>query len=489
MVFSSTIFLFLFLPLTLAGYYLIDRRFKNYFLLLASLLFYAWGEPTFVFVMMGSTLVNHFMALLIDHLIVRSECGSERENHYRKIAKTVLVITVVLNLSLFFVYKYLDFTIGNINALVSLFGAEPLPKTGILLPIGISFFTFQALSYVFDVYYRKGTVQKNPLNTMLYIALFPQLIAGPIVRYETVADEIKNRKETLSDFTSGVKRFVIGLGKKVILSNTIAILADYCFNMSDYSDLSVALAWFGIIAYTLQIYFDFSGYSDMAIGLGLMFGFHFSENFNYPYYSASVSEFWRRWHISLGSWFRDYVYFPLGGSRVDSKARLLFNLFVVWLLTGIWHGASWNFVVWGLFYFIILAFEKLTGIPKCFKHTWQKILYRIFTLLAVMLGWVIFRAPDLSSGLSYIGSMLGLNGNTMFNSSTAFQIQNYIVIIIIAAALSLPVIPKLKQTVEKEKAANVAFVSVESVLLIVILVVSISFCTISSYDPFIYFNF
>lgn len=489
MVFSSTVFLFAFLPVTLAGYYLIDRRFKNYFLLLASLLFYAWGEPKFVFVMIGSTLVNHFLALLTDHLIVRAESSPDREQHYRRLAKAVLTITVILNLSLFFVYKYLDFAIGNINSIAALFGAEPLPLPGILLPIGISFFTFQALSYVFDVYYRKGTVQKNPLNTMLYIALFPQLIAGPIVRYETVAEEIRNRKETLSDFTSGVKRFIIGLGKKVLISNTIAILADYCFNMPDYSQLPVVLAWLGIIAYTLQIYFDFSGYSDMAIGLGLMFGFHFSENFNYPYFSGSVSEFWRRWHISLGSWFRDYVYFPLGGSRVNSKARLLLNLFVVWLLTGVWHGASWNFVVWGLFYFVILAFEKLTGIPKRFDHTWHKVLYRIFTLLAVMLGWVVFRAPDLSGGLSYIGSMFGLNGNAVFSCTTGVQIQNYILLIIVAAVLSVPVIPKLRQLAEKRQGSNAVYITAESLLLIVILLVSVSFCTISAYDPFIYFNF
>lgn len=488
MVFSSTVFLFLFLPLTLVGYYLIDRRFKNYFLLIASLLFYAWGEPTFVFVMIGSTMVNHVMALIIDRLVGKAETAGA-SGVYKKQAKAVLALTVIMNLALFFVYKYLDFAVSNLNFLASLFGIEPLELPGILLPIGISFFTFQALSYVFDVYYRKGTVQKNPFNTMLYIALFPQLIAGPIVRYETVADEIRNRKETLDDFTAGVKRFIVGLGKKVIISNSVALLADYCFNSADYSSLTVVLAWLGIIAYTLQIYFDFSGYSDMAIGLGLMFGFHFGENFNYPYYSDSVSEFWRRWHISLGSWFRDYVYFPMGGSRVKSKARLLMNLFVVWLLTGIWHGASWNFIVWGLFYFVILAFEKLTGIPKRFQYSWQKGLYRAFTILAVMTGWVIFRAPGLTQGLIYLGSMFGLNGNAVFSSTTGLQLQNNIVLILAAVLLSLPVIPKLKEIAAKRSATNVICITAESVFLILILVVSISFCTISMYDPFIYFNF
>lgn len=487
MVFSSTVFLFLFLPLTLAGYYLIDRRFKNCFLLIASLLFYAWGEPVFVFVMIGSTMVNHAMALIIDRLIVKSETAGEIK--FKKHAKAVLTVTVILNLALFFVYKYLDFAVRNLNSLAELFGMKPLELPGIVLPIGISFFTFQALSYVFDVYYRKGTVQKNPLNTMLYIALFPQLIAGPIVRYETVADEIRNRRETLDDFTRGVKRFIIGLGKKVIISNSVALLADYCFNSADYASLSVVLAWLGITAYTLQIYFDFSGYSDMAIGLGLMFGFHFSENFNYPYYADSVSEFWRRWHISLGSWFRDYVYFPMGGSRVRSRARLLLNLFVVWLLTGIWHGASWNFVAWGLFYFVILAFEKLTGIPKRFRHGWQKGLYRAFTILAVMTGWVIFRAPGLSRGLSYLGSMFGLNGNAVFNSTAELQLQNNILLILAAVLLSLPVIPKLKEAAAGRSASKVLCITAESVLLVVILIVSVSFCTISTYDPFIYFNF
>lgn len=488
MVFSSTIFLFFFLPLTLIGYYLIDRRFKNVFLLLASLIFYAWGEPLFVLIMIGFAIINHFTVLLMDSFLVRADSSTENAGHYKKLAKLVLAITVILDLLLFFIFKYLNFTISNVNSLFSLFGAEEtLPQTNIALPIGISFFTFQILSYVFDIYYRKGTVQKNPLNTMLYISLFPQLIAGPIVRYQTVANELRSRKETLNDFIYGTKRFIIGLGKKAILSNTLAITADYCFNSADYSQLTALLAWVGIIAYTLQIYFDFSGYSDMAIGLGRMFGFHFDENFNYPYISGSVSEFWRRWHISLGTWFRDYVYFPMGGSRVKSKSRLILNLFVVWLLTGVWHGASWNFIVWGLFYFAILVFEKLTGFPKKFRHKWQKVLYRIFTLLCIMLGWVVFRAPDLSSGMAYIGSMFGLNG-AFCDSTASYLFLENLGLLAAGILLSTPIIPWIKSH-SSGKISGAVYSTAEAVIIAAIFIASISFITITSYDAFIYFNF
>ena len=488
MVFSSTIFLFFFLPLTIIGYYLIDRRFKNVFLLLASLFFYAWGEPLFVFIMVGVTVINHFMALLMDRFIVKSENSAENAPHYKRLAKTVLTGAVVIDLLMFFVFKYLNFAISNVNSLFSLFGAEEvIPQTNIALPIGISFFTFQILSYVFDIYYRNGTVQKNPLNTMLYVSLFPQLIAGPIVRYETVANELRSRKETIADFVYGTKRFIIGLGKKAILSNTLAITADYCFNSADYTQLTALMAWVGILTYTLQIYFDFSGYSDMAIGLGRMFGFHFDENFNYPYISASVSEFWRRWHISLGTWFRDYVYFPMGGSRVKSKSRLILNLFVVWLLTGVWHGASWNFIVWGLFYFAILVFEKLTGYPKKFKRKWQQIFYRIFTLLCVILGWVVFRAPDLSSGMAYIGAMFGLNG-TFCDSSALYMFIENLGMLAAGMILSTPIVPWIKKRCTG-KVSGVVYSTAETVIIAAVFVLSISFITITSYDAFIYFNF
>ncbi len=491
MVFSSTIFLFIFLPCVLIGYYLIDRRFKNVFLLLASLVFYAWGEPRFVFVMIASILVNHFFARRIDAAMTEAENleGKTTQAGYRRRAKRWLTATVVFNLAIFFVYKYLNFTIRNVNTVAGLFGIKQLTQTNIALPIGISFFTFQAMSYVFDVYYRRGRVQKNPLNTALYVSLFPQLIAGPIVRYETVAQEIEERKVTLEDFAEGIRRFILGLAKKVILANSLAILADYAFSNTDFSHLSVAMAWLGVLAYSLQIYFDFSGYSDMAIGLGRMFGFHFLENFDYPYISRSVTEFWRRWHISLGSWFRDYVYFPLGGSRVDSRKKLLRNLFVVWLLTGVWHGAAWNFIAWGLMYFVLLAFEKLTGYPERFSHQWQKVLYRVFTLLAIMLGWVLFRADGLKNGVSYIAAMFGLMGNRLCDSAAAFQIWSSIAVIIPGVLFSTPIIKKLSNTTfftrEKRLIPNI----ITFIVYFGLFVVSVSFTVASTYNPFIYFNF
>ena len=473
MVFSSFVFLLVFLPLCLLGYYLINPRFRNVFLLIASVLFYAWGEPKFIYVMLGSILVNWLFGL-----------GADRFRKNKTAGRVLIALMVLFNVSIFFVYKYLNFTIRNIN---SLFGSS-LPLTNFVLPIGISFYTFQAMSYVIDVYREKGQVQKNPLNVALYTMFFPQLIAGPIVRYETVADEIKNRKETLSDFAEGIKRFIIGLSKKVIISNTVAVAADMAFNTADYSELTVLMAWLGAVCYTLQIFFDFSGYSDMAIGLGRMFGFHFNENFNYPYCSLTVSEFWRRWHISLGSWFRDYVYFPLGGSRVSTKKRLIFNLFVVWMLTGIWHGASWNFVFWGFMYFVLLTFEKLTGIEKKLNCSWKRALYRVFTLFCVMMGWVVFRAPGLKMGAKYELAMFGIYGNKLYDLSSLYWVGEYLVIIITAAAFSIPVIPWIKGKLKNAAAKNI-YAVIETAVLAAFLTASISFISITAYDPFIYFNF
>ncbi|MDR2137258.1 MAG: MBOAT family protein, partial [Synergistaceae bacterium] len=345
MVFSSTVFLFLFLPGLLAVYYnpffLFSksphkgRTFRNTILLLASLCFYAWGEPLFVFAMMASILVNWGFGLLLAR---------------GKSKKGVLTAAVIYNVGLLFVFKYLSFTLRNVDYVF---------RTGvtvdIALPIGISFFTFQLMSYVFDVSRTPELARRNPLDVALYVSLFPQLIAGPIVRFETIAGEIRGRVETSRDFTEGMTRFVFGLGKKLLIANYVGFLADEIFASS--LPLSAATAWIGAIAYTLQIYFDFSGYSDMAIGLGWMFGFHFEENFDYPYISKSITEFWRRWHISLSTWFRDYLYIPLGGNR-GSKSRTIFNLFIVWLLTGMWHGANWTFIVWGLYYFVLLLAER-----------------------------------------------------------------------------------------------------------------------------------
>lgn len=483
-VFSSTIFLFAFLPLTLAGYYLLNPKFKNYFLLAASLFFYAWGEPKFVYVMISSILVNYLFALLIDH---RKKRGKQKKN--RLIAKAYLVAMVVFNLSLFFVYKYLDFAVTNINALGALFGMRSLPLRHIALPIGISFFTFQAMSYVFDVYYGRGEVQKNPLNVMLYVSLFPQLIAGPIVRYGTVAREINERKETLEDFAEGIRRFILGLGKKVLLANNLALLAETAFVRTKISDLSMLLAWTGALAFSLQIYFDFSGYSDMAVGLGRMFGFHFEENFNYPYISGSVTEFWRRWHISLGSWFRDYVYIPLGGSRV-SKKRLVLNLLIVWLLTGIWHGASWNFVAWGLMYFFLLTFEKLTGWPQKLSHRSARVIYRIWTLLMVMLGWVLFNAQGIKNGIRYLSCMFGLTGGTFAERSTVFLLQQNMALLVVSMVLCMPVLPMLRRRLALLLGKyDVALYCVSTVASLALFLTAIALTVTGAYNPFIYFHF
>lgn len=475
MLFSAPIFLFAFLPLCLAGNYLLDKKFRNAFLLLMSLFFYTWGEPKFIFVMLVSIIMNYLFGLGVDKF--RSK---------KPVAYALLALMALWNLSVFFVYKYLNFAITNVNLI---FGKD-IPLTKFVLPIGISFFTFQAISYVVDVYRGNGKVQKNPLNVMLYITFFPQLIAGPIVRYETVANEINHRQTALSDFVLGLKRFIYGLSKKLIISNLCAAAADMAFEAADYSTLSTCTAWLCAICYTLQIFFDFSGYSDMAIGLGLMFGFHFNENFDYPYCSASVSEFWRRWHISLGTWFRDYIYFPLGGSRVKTKARLIFNLFVVWMLTGIWHGASWNFVLWGFLYFVILTFEKLTGIPKCFNKVWQRVIYRIFTLLFVVLGWVIFRTPDLNGALIYIGCMFGIKGSGLSDGIFLQLLGDYFPVILLGVLFSIPFVKYFrdKLTARFQKGGAVCDV-LSYITCLVLFVVSCCFAVSSSYNPFIYFNF
>ncbi len=475
MLFSSTEFLVIFLPIVLFGYYVLfkkSRSLQNVFLLVASLVFYAWGEPRFVFIMMASIVFNWLMGLLVD-----------RYREKKNAARVIIIIDVAFNLALLFVFKYLMFTLENAN---SLFGLEiRIPE--IALPIGISFFTFQAMSYVLDVYRKDGEMQKNILNVGLYIALFPQLIAGPIVRYQTVADEIKNRKETLEDFTEGVKRFIVGFLKKVLLANSMAIIADGIFDSTE--PVSTASAWLGLIAYTFQIYYDFSGYSDMGIGLGRMFGFHFLENFNYPYISLSVSEFWRRWHISLGSWFRDYVYFPLGGSRVSKKSRLIFNLFAVWFLTGVWHGANWTFIIWGLMYFVLIATEKLSGMEKKLSGKKFVPLKYIYTMFFVCIGWMIFRASDIGAAGEYFEALFGI-GVSGTDDTFRYYINNYAVLTIAAAIFSFPIAPKLRKKVESlSKGPKVVCDVLYVVAVMALFVAAFSFIVKGSYNPFIYFNF
>lgn len=467
LVFSSATFLFLFLPAVLILYYnpiIKERAFRNAILIASSIFFYAWGEPFFVLLMLASIMFNWLFGLGV---------AKFKDSNLSK-AKLFVALSVVMNLSLMFVFKYLTFALENINAIFS----SNLDTLDIALPIGISFFTFQAMSYVIDVYRGNGAAQKNPFNVALYIAFFPQLIAGPIVRYQTIAEQINFRKENFNDFSDGVYRFMLGFCKKVLIANNVASIADEIFNGSE---MSVATAWIGAIAYTLQIFFDFAGYSEMAIGLGKMFGFHFLENFDYPYISKSVSEFWRRWHISLGSWFRDYVYFPLGGSRVSKKSRLIFNLFVVWLLTGIWHGANWTFVVWGLLYFVLLAFEKLTKFPeklRFFSH--------IYTMLFVIIGWVIFRAESLSEAFGYLQTMFFCSDAEIFNMKALFYLDNYKFYLVAGIIACFPIMPKIKEKIKINK--NV-YETVAALALLATFIISLSFTIKGSYNPFIYFNF
>ena len=462
MLFSSTIFLFLFLPIVLLVYHLLPRTFRNGWLLVASLFFYAWGEPRFVLLMLTSILINYLFALAVH--AYRTRIG----------VKWIMFSMIVVNLGLLGWFKYSGFFVTSINETfqTTLFVPE------VVLPIGISFFTFQAMSYVIDVYRQAGQIQKNPLNLALYIALFPQLIAGPIVRYETVADEINHRRETLPEFAQGVRRFIIGLSKKLILANGCGQVADTIFNMKD---LSMGLAWIGIIAYALQIYFDFSGYSDMAIGLGLMFGFHFLENFNYPYISKSVSEFWRRWHISLGSWFRDYVYIPLGGNRV-SPWKQYRNLGIVWILTGLWHGASWTFVAWGVYYGIWIMLEK-AFLGKLLARV--PVFATVWTLVLVLVGWVFFRAETFPEAITYIQAMFV--PDVLWDDRASYQLVQNGVILALACLAATP-IPKRIGERFVESSGKVGQ-TMQYGYAMVLLFLATSALVASTFNPFIYFRF
>ncbi len=434
--------------------------------MIASLFFYAWGEPVYVYLMIGSILFNWLFGILVD-----------RYRDKRVIVRIFIVLMVAVNIGVLGWYKYSKFTVLQINRF--LHTAIPVPI--VPLPIGISFFTFQAMSYVIDVYRKRGKVQRNPLSVGLYISLFPQLIAGPIVRYETIAEQIEHRVENFKDFSAGVTRFCIGLGKKVLIANNMAVVADNSFGLIINGEFqaSVGMAWLGAIAYTFQIFFDFSGYSDMAIGLGQMFGFHFEENFRYPYISKTVSEFWRRWHISMQTWFRDYVYFPLGGSRV-SVPRHICNLFVVWLLTGMWHGANWPFIAWGLMYFVILTFEKLTGLSK--KEYWWG---HIYTMFFVIIGWVIFRSTGMGNAFLYIKAMFGIGAKGLMDKAVgAYILQNWIYFVFALLGCA-PIVPWIDEKLKKNRVWQTIYAA--GVILCVL--ISVSFISNNAYNPFIYFNF
>mgnify|MGYP002732227718 CR=1 FL=1 len=461
MVFSSGTFLFLFLPLVLLIYYnpiVRSRQFRNVFLLFASILFYAWGEPFYVLLMLGSIAANWLFGLWVAR---------------KPTARGAIIVTAVFNLSVFFLFKYFDFAVTNCN---NLLGAS-LPLLGLDLPIGISFFTFQAMSYVIDVRRKPQLAQRNVLNVGLYIACFPQLIAGPIVRYESIAVEIKGRTENWAEFCEGLRRFLWGLAKKVLLANQLALAADAAF---ESVQLSAGLAWVGAIAYTLQIYFDFSGYSDMAIGLGKLFGFHFLENFRYPYAATSITDFWRRWHISLSSWFRDYVYIPLGGNRVRPLRHLL-NLLLVWLLTGLWHGANWTFVLWGLSYFLLLMLEKYTPL-----HRLPTLLRRGYTLLAVVLCWVLFRAETPTLAAGYLRAMFGGAPLGAWDAAASVALSNGAVYFVLGVVLSFPLVPWLA----KRRLAERLWVQyLLAAFQLLVFLLTVGFILSSAYDPFIYFNF
>ena len=480
MLFTSIPFMFYFLPIVMLLYFALQfsRLAQNIMLFIASLIFYGWGGVEYLMLMLLSIIINTVMGVLVD-----------RFKEKQKWAKFIVFITCAINLGILFVFKYLNFVVRNINGAM---GREAIVVDEIALPIGISFFTFQALSYVVDVYRGEAKVEKNPFYVGLYIAFFPQLIAGPIVRYNTIAEQIRERKTTMKKFCLGCTRFATGFCKKIILANGFAILADNIFNLSkagiDVYQVPVVMAWLGAPAYTLQIFFDFSAYSDMAIGLGLMFGFEFEENFNYPYISKSISEFWRRWHISLSTWFKEYVYFPLGGSRVENQDKMIRNTFVVWLLTGIWHGAEWTFILWGLCNFVFIILERLirfedSKIPNVIKH--------IYTMFVVMIGWVLFRAENLSQALDYIKNMFGANYNGFVNSTTIMFIKEYFIFIVAGLLLCTPVAKRFnKLCVEgRMKTLNKLAVAVYPIVLMILLFISLSYLVIGSYNPFIYFNF
>lgn len=466
MVFSNTLFLYLFLPINLILYYAVkSRKWKNFILIIFSLAFYAWGEPVWIFLLIFSSLVDYGHGLFIEK--------------YRgtKLAKIGLLSSICINLGLLITFKYSAFLYENLNTIFNL--SLEIPKFS--LPIGISFYTFQTLSYTVDVYKGEVKAQKNFSKFLMYVSLYHQLVAGPIVRYSDVEEEIESRVTTVENFSSGISRFTIGLAKKVLIANVAGQFVTQYMN-SDLSSITVLEAWFGIAMFTIQIYFDFSGYSDMAIGLGKMFGFTYMENFNYPYISKSATEFWRRWHISLGSFFRDYVYIPLGGNRKN----MIFNLFVVWFLTGIWHGASWNFILWGLYFGILVYLEKkilfrvLNKIPKIFSH--------IYLIVALLVGWTLFYFTDVNRAFEYIKILFGFTNNEFTNNELKLVFINNIYWILIAIVASTPIYSYLKQYIGQSRIKPFGQV-VEVLLNVVIMICCTSMLIARSYNPFLYFRF
>ena len=473
MVFSSIFFLFTFLPLSLLIYWMSPAKIKNFTLLAVSLFFYAWGEPVYVLLMIASILTNFVFGIFIESELIKEK---------RAVRRALFISAVVFNILILGFFKYYGFLAENINAL---FNAD-ISYSELPLPIGISFYTFQVLSYVIDVYLGKVRLQRNPVSFALYVTMFPQLIAGPIVRYSDIESQLEQRNVSASKFGEGAQRFIQGLGKKVLIANSMGALWDITQAM-DMTGISVFSAWLGIIAYTFQIYFDFSGYSDMAIGLGKMFGFEFMENFDHPYISRSVTEFWRRWHISLGTWFREYVYIPLGGNRC-SRIRQIRNIMAVWMLTGLWHGASWNFVVWGIYYGCLLLIEKMF-LKKLIDNA-PAIISHVYCMLAVIIGWVLFASRDIESAAAYLGVMSGASGNVLVDNAFIYYLKSNAVMLVISLLFSTGIFREIFEPEEiSDKIRTRVSHSAAVILHAFILFMSTAYLVTETYNPFLYFRF
>ncbi|AIQ22114.1 MBOAT family O-acyltransferase [Paenibacillus sp. FSL H7-0737] len=461
MVFSSLLFLFLFLPAVLALYYVSPWRIKNLILFLSSLVFYAWGEPVYIVIMLLSTITDYGFGLLLS-----------RPKLTKVQRKWIVVSSMVINLGLLSYFKYADFLIQNVNKLLG----THIPLTDLPLPIGISFYTFQSMSYIIDVYRGTAKAQRNWIDFGTFVALFPQLVAGPIVQYNTIAEQLRARSVDIPMFAEGVRRFIIGLAKKVLLANNIGLLW-HTISSSNLDSMPALTAWIGIIAFAFQIYFDFSGYSDMAIGLGLMFGFRFNENFNKPYISQSITDFWRRWHISLSSWFRDYVYIPLGGNRRGLGIQVR-NILIVWLLTGIWHGASWNFLLWGLYFGVILIFEKwwglklLSRLPRWVRH--------LYAIVLILIGWVLFAFEELPLVLSYLQAMLGFNGQPLWDTTTLYFTYTNAILLVVLTLASAPL--KASKRMDDRTIPSLIWYGV-------LFFLSVAYLVDATFNPFLYFRF
>ena len=465
MLFTSISFLYYFLPALIIIYFITPKKYKNIILLIASLLFYFYGEPKYVFLMIAEIIIAYIGAILIDK--------------YKNQSKNILIITLFIHVFLLIIFKYTDFIIQTINDISN----ANIKLLNIALPIGISFYTFQIISYIIDVYNGKVNVQKNIIKLATYVSLFPQLVAGPIVRYQTVEKELDNRTHSFNNFAYGIRRFSIGLAKKVLIANA---LGELCSKASATSEKTIVFFWIFGISYMLQLYFDFSAYSDMAIGLGRIFGFHFPENFNYPYISKSITEFWRRWHISLSTWFKDYIYIPLGGNR-DGKYKQIRNILIVWLLTGIWHGANWTFLIWGLLFGVILIIEKI--FLNKFMEKLPSFIRRIYVLFIVMILFIIFSSDNMSVALTNIKGLFGMNGEAFINDYTLHYLKSYLPVLIIALLGSTPFIKILIDKLRKNKYVNNIINILEPILIVVILVVVTSYLIDNSYNPFLYFRF